>query len=164
MLYRPFLHYVSKKSSQCKTADKRSYACAAACVSVSRNIIHITSQMKRRGLLVGAYWFTMYTTFFSIVSLVYYVLENPKDAGSQQILDDANAGHDALKSFAQRSQAADRCCGALKVRKSQDLVSAYLTIFTRACLKNYLKGSRMIHQRQLQGRRELRLPLAPRRQ
>jgi len=115
MLYRPFLHYVSKQSSQTKAADKRSYACAAACVSVSRNIVHITAEMRKRGLLVGAYWFTMYTTFFAIVSLVYYVLENPKDPGSQQILADANDGRDALKSFAQRSQAADRCTVALQV-------------------------------------------------
>lgn len=115
MLYRPFLHYVSQKSNQGKLADKRSYACAAACVSVSRNIIHITSEMRKRGLLVGAYWFTMYTTFFAIISLVYYVLENPQDPGSKQILADANDGKDALKGFAQRSQAADRCSAALLV-------------------------------------------------
>jgi hypothetical protein len=118
MLYRPFLHYVSQKSQDGKVLDKRSYACAAACVSVSRNIVHITSEMKKRGLLVGAYWFTMYTTFFAILSLVYFVLENPKDPGSQQILADANAGKDALKGLAQRSQAADRCSTALRVSAS----------------------------------------------
>ena len=124
MLYRPFLHYVSQKSLEGRAVDKRSYACAAACVSVSRNIVHITSEMRKRGLLVGAYWFTMYTTFFAILSLVYFVLENPKDSSAQAMLDDANAGKDALQSLAQRSQAADRCSQALRVRTSGSLIIA----------------------------------------
>ena len=116
MLYRPFLHYVSRKSCTGKTVDERSYACAAACVSVSRNIVHITTEMKKRGLLIGAYWFTMYTTFFAIISLVYFVLENPDKPGSQEILADANDGKEALKGLAKRSQAADRCSTVLKVK------------------------------------------------
>ena len=115
MLYRPFLHYVSQKSCAGKTIDDRSYACAAAGVSVSRNVVHITTEMKKRGLLVGAYWFTMYTTFFAILSLVYFVLNNPDKQGSQEILADANDGKDALAGLAKRSQAADRCSTALLV-------------------------------------------------
>ncbi|CZT49777.1 related to transcriptional activator Mut3p [Rhynchosporium secalis] len=113
MLYRPFLHYVSEKGCAGRTIDERSYACAAACVSVSRNVVHITAEMKKRGLLVGAYWFTMYTTFFAILSLVYFVLENPDKAGSAEILADANNGKDALNGLAKKSQAADRCSTAL---------------------------------------------------
>ena len=116
MLYRPFLHYVSQKACAGKTVDERSYACAAAVVSVSRNIVHICNEMKKRGLLIGAYWFTMYTTFFAILSLVFFVLENPNKPGSQEILADANAGKKALMGLARRSQAADRCSTALKVR------------------------------------------------
>ena len=115
MLYRPFLHYVSSKTCVNKNIDERCYACAAACVSVSRNIVHITAEMKRRGLLIGAYWFTMYTTFFAILSLVYFVLENPDKPGSREILSDANDGKDALNGLARRSQAADRCSQTLKV-------------------------------------------------
>ncbi|KAG0646975.1 Activator of stress 1 [Hyphodiscus hymeniophilus] len=114
LLYRPFLHYVSQKSCAGKTVDERSYACAAAGVSVSRNVVHICSEMKRRGLLIGAYWFTMYTTFFAVLSLVYFVLENPDKAGSQEILADASAGKEALAGLAKRSQAADRCSVALR--------------------------------------------------
>ncbi|KAI9738136.1 MAG: hypothetical protein M1818_005565 [Claussenomyces sp. TS43310] len=113
MLYRPFLHYVSSKSNAGKNIDERSYACAAACVSVSRNVVHITTEMKKRGLLIGAYWFTIYTTFFAILSLVFFVLENPDKAGSKEILADANAGRDALKGLARRSFAADRCSNSL---------------------------------------------------
>jgi hypothetical protein len=123
MLYRPFLHYVSRKASAGGKLDKRSYACAAACVSVSRNIVHITTEMKKRGLLLGAHWFTMYTTFFAILSLVFFVLENPDKSGSQEILADANDGKDALNGLAKISQAADRCSVALRV-SSQRCCSA----------------------------------------
>lgn len=114
MMYRPFIHYVSQVSQQEKT-DKRSFACAAACVSVARNIVHITSEMKRRGLLVGAYWFVMYTTYFAIISLVYFVLENPNSATGGDILRDAMEGRDTLASLAKRSMAADRCSESLMV-------------------------------------------------
>lgn len=115
MLYRPFLHYVSHRLNANKNIDERSYACAAACVSVSRNIVHICAELQKQGLLVGAYWFTMYTTFFAILSLVFFVLENPDKQGTQEILSDAMAGKEALKGLAQRSMAADRCSIALEV-------------------------------------------------
>lgn len=118
MVYRPFLHYVSQRSSPGKSLDERSYACAAAGISVSRNIVHITAEMKKRGMLIGAYWFTIYTTFFAILSLAFFVLENPDKAGSQDILADATAGRDALNGLARRSMAADRCSTALTVRIS----------------------------------------------
>lgn len=58
----------------------------------------------------------MYTTFFAIISLVYFVLENLDKPGSQEILADANDGKEALKGLAKRSQAADRCSTVLKVK------------------------------------------------
>ena len=114
MLYRPFLHYVAN-SHHGGRVDKRSYACAAACVSVSRNIVHITAEMKRRDLLIGSYWFTMYTTFFAILTLVFFVLENPNSSTSQDILKDAREGREILASLAKRSMAADRCTFTLAV-------------------------------------------------
>lgn len=113
-LYRPFLHYVSR-DFQAKNFDQRSYACAAACVSVSRNIVHLTGDMKRKGLLVGSYWFYMYTTFFAVISLVFYVLENPHSNTSTDILRDAHEGKDTLAVLAKRSLAADRCSKNLAV-------------------------------------------------
>ncbi|KAI9837996.1 MAG: hypothetical protein M1819_006150 [Sarea resinae] len=115
VLYRPFLHYVSPslQVSQTRPPNKRSYACAAACVSVSRNVIHITAEMQRGGLLIGAYWFTMYTTFFAILSLIYFVLENPDSSTSDDILREAIEGKDTLAALARRSMAADRCSATL---------------------------------------------------
>ena len=117
LLYRPFLHYVSQSYQNRKRGaiDKRSYACAAACVSVSRNIIHIMIEMKRKGLLIGSYWFTMYTAFFAILSLVFMVLENPAASKSEEILRDVMDGKEALSSLSKRSMAADRCTKTLEV-------------------------------------------------
>ena len=116
MLYRPFLHYVSSRPSPgSKPVDERSYACAAACVSVSRNIVHITAEMQRRGFLLGAYWFTMYTTFFAILSLAFFVLENPGKEGAREIMENASVGRDTLKALAKTSMAADRCSQSLTV-------------------------------------------------
>ena len=55
----------------------------------------------------------MYTTFFSIISLVYFVLENPDEDESQKILANANDGKDALTGFGRGIMTADRCSTAL---------------------------------------------------
>ena len=117
LLYRPFLHYVSQSNQNQKRGaiDKRSFACAAACVGVSRNIIHIMIEMKKKGLLIGSYWFTMYTTFFAILSLAFMILENPEAARSIEVLQDVMDGKEALASLSKRSMAADRCTRTLEV-------------------------------------------------
>lgn len=114
MLYRPFLHYVAS-GCEAKGVDKRSFACAAACVSVARNIVHITTEMKKKGLLIGAYWFVMYTTYLAILALVFFVMENPTNPTGNGILEDAMEGRDTLAGLAKRSLAADRCSQSLAV-------------------------------------------------
>lgn len=118
MMYRPFLHYVSPTCQTGKT-DKRSFACAAACVSVARNVVHITSEMRKRNLLGGSYWFVMYITYFAILALVYFVLENPDSTTSKDILKDAKEGRETLASLAKKSMAADRCSTSLNVSQRE---------------------------------------------
>ncbi|PVH97557.1 hypothetical protein DM02DRAFT_78411 [Periconia macrospinosa] len=114
LLYRPFLHYVSQSNRDKSSVDQRAFACASACVSVSRNIIHIMAEMKRKDLLIGAYWFSMYTTFFAIMTLLYFVLEHPDSPTSHELFKDAMEGKQLLDDFAKRSLAADRCSATLK--------------------------------------------------
>lgn len=71
--------------------------------------------MKKKGLLSGAYWFSIYTTFFAVLSLLFYVLENPENVASQGILRDAHEGRDTLASLSLRSMAADRSSQMLEV-------------------------------------------------
>lgn len=115
VMYRPFLHYVSN-SFHNQGIDKRSYACAAACISVARNVVHITASLYRKGLLNGSYWFVMYTTYFAILSLVFFVLENPDlSTVKDGILKDALEGKTTLAMLAKKSMAADRCAQSLNV-------------------------------------------------
>lgn len=114
LLYRPFLHFTAMEKRS-KPVDQRAYACAASFVNVSRNIIHIASQMKQKGLLNGAFWFIMYTTFFSILALVYFAAENPDNPTTEAVMKDAIEGKDVLASLASRSMAADRCTATLNI-------------------------------------------------
>ncbi len=82
---------------------------------MSRNIVHIGIEIQKQAVLIGPYWFILYTQFFAILSLVFYVLENPDKSGSAEILADAQAGRDVIAALAQRSLAADRIATALKV-------------------------------------------------
>ncbi len=112
MLYRPFLHFVAMQKRE-KPVDQRAYACAASYVNVSRNIVHIITQMKQKGLLNGAHWFAMYTSFFAVLSLVYFAAENPDNPTTEAVMKDALEGRQVLSSLSQRSMAADRCTATL---------------------------------------------------
>ena len=115
MMYRPFLQYVSPRMPAGQQMDDRHYACAAAAVSISRNIVHIGLEIRKQAVLIGPYWFILYTEFFAILALVYYALENPEKSGSSEILDDALSGKAVIASLSKRSMAADRVTDALNV-------------------------------------------------
>lgn len=113
MLYRPFLHYISPRLSAGKVVDESYYACAAAGISVCRNIIHIAMEIKNQALVVGPFWSMLYTQFFAILTLVFYTLENPDKPGSAEIFAEANAGREMIAKMALRSLAADRITKSL---------------------------------------------------
>ncbi|KAL2752551.1 hypothetical protein ACRALDRAFT_1044581 [Sodiomyces alcalophilus JCM 7366] len=115
VLYRPFLHYVSPRLSAGKYVHELSYACAAAVISVSRNIVHIGIEIRRQGVLAGPYWFMLYAEYLSILSLVFYAVENPEKPGSGDVLSDAKAGRDMMEDLKSKSHAAERVAGALDV-------------------------------------------------
>ena len=127
MLYRPFLHYISPRLTAGKNVDERYYACAAAGISVSRNIVQIGMETRKQATMIGPYWFILYTEFFAILSLVFYALENPDKAESSQMLADASAGRDVIASLSQRSMAADRVTRALNVREPEPSPLTLLT-------------------------------------
>jgi hypothetical protein len=87
VLYRPFLHHISLDGDSIPV-DKRSYTCARACIEVSCNVVHVT------------HWFTMYTMIFTILSLVFFTLENESDPSCASILKDVTDGRNTLASFA----------------------------------------------------------------
>lgn len=115
VLYRPFLHYVSPRVSAGKSVDERGYACGAAGITVARNIVHLGLEMRKQVSLVGPYWFTFFTEFFAILTLVFFVLENQDKEGSKEILADAIAGKDMIRGLARTCLAADKISEALGV-------------------------------------------------
>ncbi|KAF5254602.1 hypothetical protein FANTH_670 [Fusarium anthophilum] len=114
VLYRPFLHYVSPRLSHGSKVDELSYACAAAAISVSRNIVHIGLEIRKQRVLSGPYWFMLYTEFFAVLSLVFYATENPEKPGSGEVLADARAGRQMIAALAEKSMSAERVTSALK--------------------------------------------------
>ncbi|KAG7844815.1 hypothetical protein KL941_003555 [Ogataea angusta] len=75
ILYRPFIHYLSSdhvnrpKSSN----DLRCIEKAKNCINVARIVVKLAEDMINKNMLSGSYWFSIYTIFFSVACLVYYV-------------------------------------------------------------------------------------------
>ncbi|KAI0014194.1 fungal-specific transcription factor domain-containing protein [Xylariaceae sp. FL0662B] len=115
MLYRPFLHYVSPCISAGKEVNERAYACGVAGISVARNIVHIGTEMRKQVPLVGPYWFTLFSEYSAVISLVFFVLENQDKPGTMEILSDAVAGKDMISALSGKSMVADRISSALDV-------------------------------------------------
>lgn len=71
MLYRPFIHFISN-GAHAQSADPRSLIRGRNCIKVARMVVKLANKMIDKNLLVGTYWFSMYTIFFSIACLIYY--------------------------------------------------------------------------------------------
>ncbi|KAL7954895.1 putative C6 transcription factor [Trichoderma compactum] len=99
--------------SRSETSPKlaqRSYGCATACISVSRNIIHITMEMYNRRLLNGSSWFAVHTIYYAVLTLAYILLENPgPPVTTDGILKDTLEGKNTLAGLANNSIAVERC-------------------------------------------------------
>ena len=114
VLYRPFIHYISRSEIKSR-ADGKCRAYAAACVDVGRSIIGNAREMEEHDVLNGPYWFSIYTMFFATISLVFYTWENAQVCGGLQTLKDAEDGRDILVRLGLGNMAAARCSATLAV-------------------------------------------------
>lgn len=119
VLYRPFLHYVSPRLTRGRRVEELAYACAAAAVSVSRNIVHIGLEIRKQRVLSGPYWFMFYTEFFAIITLVFYAVENPGKPGCAEVLADARAGRQMIADLADKCLVAEMITNALNALFNQ---------------------------------------------
>ncbi|RCK59325.1 Activator of stress genes protein 1 [Candida viswanathii] len=71
ILYRPFIHFISD-SMDASSSDPRSLIRGRNCIKVARMVVKLANKMIDQKLLLGTYWFSMYTIFFSIACLIYY--------------------------------------------------------------------------------------------
>ncbi|CAK7896480.1 activator of stress genes 1 [[Candida] anglica] len=85
MLYRPFIHFIST-GSNIRRSDPRSLIRGRNCIKVARMVVKLANKMIDQNLLVGTYWFSMYTIFFSIACLIYYFhFANYRNASSSGV-------------------------------------------------------------------------------
>ncbi|KAF2178942.1 hypothetical protein K469DRAFT_323663 [Zopfia rhizophila CBS 207.26] len=112
VLYRPFLHYLSG-SLQSQERNTHAKACVRACLQVSQKIVDIMEQMASKHGLIDSHWFTMYTTYFAVLNLLYIFHKSPASGLRDSIARDALKGRDVLARFGKRSLAAARCVRSL---------------------------------------------------
>lgn len=116
VLYRPFIHYVSPKYTSQPNVDPLSIQRAKNCISVARTVVKLAQDMIDKNLLSGSYWFSIYTIFFSVACLVYYVHEVPFDEFHPDyigIRHDAETGREILTFLKDSSMAASRIYSVL---------------------------------------------------
>jgi hypothetical protein len=111
LLYRPFMQFFDVQTA----SDARHKSYATAGIAVCRNIIHIGVEIRKEAVLIGSYWFILYTQFLAVLCLVFFVFRNPDSAECSAILADAVLGKESIAALAQRSLAADRLSAALNV-------------------------------------------------
>lgn len=107
VLYRPFIHYIGRAAP---SGAEWMGGKAQNCVNVVRVVVKLADDMIERGILSGAYWFSVYTIFFSIACLVYYVHFSPNTNSSEyaQVKKDAERGKRILDTLKDSSMAARR--------------------------------------------------------
>lgn len=73
ILYRPFIHYISTNVRSNSLNDLTCIEKAKNCINVARIVVKLAEDMINKNMLSGSYWFSIYTIFFSVACLVYYV-------------------------------------------------------------------------------------------
>jgi hypothetical protein len=115
VLYRPFIHHIVRTGVG-NPPEIRSFACTLACIKAARQIIWIAEELENCGLLIGAYWFTVYITFFAVMTLCIFIIGNPDDPTVDDTMRAANKGREILCRLALDSVSAERCVTSLGVR------------------------------------------------
>ena len=119
-LYRPLLHellvmYDSSGKSKIDVFGEELSRYAGNCVSVARNIIHITSEARSQCLLQKDHWFAVYTTFFAFIITASSLLGGSASRADESLFDDLQLGKKALFDLSKQNIMANRCHAILDV-------------------------------------------------
>jgi hypothetical protein len=125
VLYRPFIHHIVRSEAGIPP-EIRSFACALACIKAARQIVWIVEELENRNLLIGAYWFTPFLTFFAVMALCMFIIGNPDDPTIDDTLKAAAKGREILSRLALDSVSAERCVTSLGVRR---ILACFLVLF-----------------------------------
>lgn len=119
-LYRPLLHellamYDSSEKSKIGVFEEELSRYAGNCVSVARNIIHITSEARSQYLLQKDHWFAIYTTFFALIITAGSLIGGSASRTDEGLLDDMQMGKEALTNLSRQNVVVNRCHATLDV-------------------------------------------------
>lgn len=114
VLYRPFLHYLANLNTD-QHSDKRQLRCALACVRIARRTILKSASVQRRAFLAPASWFSVYTIFLSIVTLVFYLACQSETEEATDLRQTAETGVRILAGSECQDIGAKRCLDVLRV-------------------------------------------------
>ncbi|KAF8861656.1 hypothetical protein BDZ45DRAFT_250787 [Acephala macrosclerotiorum] len=112
VLYRPFIIHVIRTAPS-DPPEMRSFACASACIKAAMQIVWLVEELETRGLLISAYWFTVYITFFAVMALCMFIISNPDDPTVDDALRAAEKGRGILTRLAGESVPAEKCVASL---------------------------------------------------
>lgn len=90
VLYRPFIHYLILDKRQSLEYDELSMKRAEMCKNVAKKAILLAKEMLQKQLLNGNHWFSIYTIFFSVAGLLFYVHESTPDLTNSEEIADYN--------------------------------------------------------------------------
>lgn len=68
ILYKPFIHYLAI----CSPLFDFQISMANKCIQVAHEVIYLSDEMLKNGLLSASYWFSIHTIFFSVTCLMFY--------------------------------------------------------------------------------------------
>lgn len=113
ILYRPFIHILSTNIQKTTNIDSFSLQRANNSISVSRDALKLAKKMLVKNFLTGSYWYGIYTIFFAVASLLYYIHEvKPTNdielKKYQEIIKEAEEGRKIVLHLRESSVAANR--------------------------------------------------------
>ncbi|KAL6930171.1 hypothetical protein ACO0SA_001578 [Hanseniaspora valbyensis] len=89
VLYRPFIHYLIFNDNKHKGSvpqDELSVKRGEMCKKIAKQTITLAKEMMERNYLNGNHWFSIYTIFFSVAGLIFYVHETtPNENNLEEI-------------------------------------------------------------------------------
>ncbi|KIW23502.1 uncharacterized protein PV07_11695 [Cladophialophora immunda] len=108
-LYRPFLHYLSKASTQTISSSNIAFSpYAVACVQACHTILSFCGEMYRRDLLQGGGFPILHMVFGSVVTLIFIIIDSADWEGKESAFKDISIGRKAIAFLAKCNNAADR--------------------------------------------------------
>ncbi|KIW83852.1 hypothetical protein Z517_03098 [Fonsecaea pedrosoi CBS 271.37] len=115
-LYRPFLHYLSKATTQNASSPDLTFPpYAAACVQACHTILSLSDEMYNQDLLRGGCFTVLHMIFGSVVTLMFIILDSHDWEGREQSFKDISIGRKAIALLAKCNNTAERAQIILEV-------------------------------------------------